>query len=245
MYGHRARIGYLSPILIAEPYVYEFYQVVPEGVALAVVTLNEDVATPEEAEECFKLGLQMAKRLAESGVDIIIQGSVGTNLIRGPEGINQFVQTVQNEYGVRATTSVTCQMEALKAVGAKRLAVLRARETHDNSNQAYWDYLTNAGYEIVGVDYFTKDPLYNWIHLGKVDPEETMQKAIDLGRKFPDADTILVTGPQIPFATKAENVEQETGQTVISSLLAQAWSTMRTCGVQDSIPGFGKLLRDH
>ena len=40
MYGTRARIGYTSPLLVSEIFPYEFYQLVPSGVTLALITLD-------------------------------------------------------------------------------------------------------------------------------------------------------------------------------------------------------------
>lgn len=69
--------------------------------------------------------------------------------------------------------------------------------------------------------------------------------ACELARDHPSADTILAPGPQIPFATRIEAVEQKSGKTVVSALQSQLWHCLRLCGVDDSITGYGRLLRDH
>ena len=55
MYGTRARIGYTSPPAVTETFPYEFYKIVPEGVTLAITTLNIVKMTDDEVKDGAKL----------------------------------------------------------------------------------------------------------------------------------------------------------------------------------------------
>jgi maleate isomerase len=65
---------------------------------------------------------------------------------------------------------------------------------------------------------------------------------IELGRE-PAVDGIFVSCTSLRVADIAEDVEQAIGKPVTSSNLALAWHCLRLAGVNDAIPGFGRLFR--
>ena len=68
--------------------------------------------------------------------------------------------------------------------------------------------------------------------------------AADLFRATPDADGVWITGALMPSVAAVEPLEQELGVPVVSSMQAMAWQSLRLAGVDDKIPGFGRLLRE-
>ena len=57
-----------------------------------------------------------------------------------------------------------------------------------------------------------------------------------------DVDTLLHVGGSLGFADMVEPLEARFGKPVISVLPATYWFALRTLGIQDPIPGFGRLL---
>jgi maleate isomerase len=79
----------------------------------------------------------------------------------------------------------------------------------------------------------------------KIVPEE---RALELGREvkglYPDIDTIYFSCPHYAMISAIEPLEHEFGITVVQPLQAIVWHTLRRCGVNDKIEGYGRLLRD-
>ncbi|MEK7216928.1 MAG: hypothetical protein AAB289_15185 [Chloroflexota bacterium] len=237
IYGHRARVGYLSGPLYAEAYPYEFYKMAPEGVSLIISTLRFNQGTKEEIDQCIALGYDIAREMTATGAQCIIQGVVPINLYYGPQGVQDFIERAERECGIPASTSVTAQVHALQAAGSKKLAVLGlGGERITNLDE----YVTSFGFDIVGYGFCN----YRYVDLGRISPEETCQKALELARSVPDADTIFVPAPHMPFVVGIERLEQETGKIVISAGQAILWEALRLCKVNDRVDGFGKLLRE-
>ena len=76
-------------------------------------------------------------------------------------------------------------------------------------------------------------------------PEE---RAVELGRelkeKYPDIDTIYYSCPHYAMIGAIDTLEKELGVTVIQPLQSIVWQTLRRCGVNDRIEGYGRLLRE-
>jgi maleate cis-trans isomerase len=72
--------------------------------------------------------------------------------------------------------------------------------------------------------------------------------ALDMGRKLkrehPAADSLLLPSPHWPTAGVIEQLERELGINVMTAQQAIVWDALRRCGVNDPIPGFGRLLRE-
>jgi maleate isomerase len=238
MYGARARFGYLSGPIFAESYAYEFYRMAPPGVTLMISTLKYEQGTMEEIQACVSLGDRIAQDMARAGASVIIQGVVPINLAFGPKFIDDWIETTQKRCGIPATTSVTTQMHALQAVGARKVAVLQVGA---NPVKGLNEYMESFGLEIVGA----RSGNFSLVKMSTVPPSDTMAVAREVARAFPDADTIYAPAPHLPFVVNIEALEQETGKSVVAAGQAIIWEGLRLSGVKDAVPGFGKLLSEH
>jgi maleate cis-trans isomerase len=238
MYGSRARFGYLSGPIFAESYAYEFYRMAPPGVTLMISTLKYEQGTQEEIEACVTLGDRIAAEMAKAGATVIIQGVVPINLAFGPKFIDDWIERTQEKCGVPATTSVTTQMHALQAVGARKVAVL---QVGPNPVKGLYPYMESFGFEVLGA--CTGN--FSLVKMSTVPPAETMAVAWQVASSYPDADTIYAPAPHLPFVVNIDELERESGKNVVAAGQAIMWEGLRLSGVSDSVAGFGKLLRVH
>ena len=56
-------------------------------------------------------------------------------------------------------------------------------------------------------------------------------------------DTIFVACTNVRLADQVESLEAELGKPVTSSNHAIAWHCLRLAGIDDAVPGFGRLFR--
>jgi len=80
------------------------------------------------------------------------------------------------------------------------------------------------------------------IELGRVSPEQ----AYELGRRTdrPDADVIVMPGGNWPAMSVVERLERELGKPVLANNAVSLWAALRLLKRNDSIPGYGRLLRN-
>ncbi len=124
---------------------------------------------------------------------------------------------------------------ALKAVGAKRIAIL-APMSAENSKSAQ-DYYEAGGFE---VPYTTS--------LGVKKSEEIIKVTVDqIHAGFDDIDhddidTLLHVGGALGIVDMIDDLEARYGKPVVSVNAANYWYALRQLGITEPIPGFGRLL---
>lgn len=245
MYGYRARIGYTSPPMLTEVFPYEFYRIVPEGVTLVLTTLSIRAITSSEVDESWEISLRAAREMAKAKVSVIVLGGGPINLSRGFDVMEETVRGIEAECGVPVTTSVKAQHHALERLGARSVGVViptiygvRAGESIRELNEGL---LKHHGYHVTG---FT-DTANSVEQPGGLAPLDLApQLARELVQAHPEIDTLLLPSPHWPVAGSVEAIEQELGVNVVSALQAIVWEALRLAGIDDRIPGFGRLLRD-
>ena len=74
--------------------------------------------------------------------------------------------------------------------------------------------------------------------------DETAERAYGLGRQVDHeaAEAVFISGVGMPTLGMIEALERDLGKPVISAASAMMWHALRTAGVQEPIPGYGRLL---
>jgi maleate isomerase len=234
-YGSRARIGYTCPVYLAEIFPYDFYKIVPDGVTLVTATASVWELTTEELKLSAEQSLRAAREMARIGVNVVVFGGVPVGFAAG-SGIDVIVEKLQAETGIPTTASLLCQNHALQAVGAKKVVVLRTGEGRRDQHMQEVERLGCTVLEVRGVGpgvYKTPPPA---------------QHTLDLARALlsdnPAADTLHCPSPHWPMAANIEALEDEFHVNVVTAGQAIVWEALRLAGIKDSIPGYGRLLRE-
>jgi len=235
MFGQRKRIGYIAPTVI-EVVAYEFYRFAPEGIGLTGVTCSIDDWRPEEFEKGLAQVASAATYLGSRGVDFIIHGGGPLVVARGPGYEDMIVRDVEAASKVKATTSIRAGMEALRHVGARRIAI--ASPYPKRHNDALAKHLTINGFEVVraaGMDLPFKE-------MQNLPPADIRSFVAGTIAAAPDCDAIYLPCPQWQAAQTVEELEQATGKPVIAYTHACFFAAFRTMGITDPIKGHGQLL---
>jgi maleate cis-trans isomerase len=242
MYGYRARIGYCSPPLVTETFCHEFYQMAPRGVTLMITTLAVTSlgvsSTAEQMNESHARSLSAAKAMARAGADLVVLGGNPINQSRGIENLDTICAELSREIGTKVVTSTQSQMSALRTLGARKVATVHPFTPEMNEDHAH--SMRNLGFEPAGVaacGYSVQD-------LGKVPGELALSLSRQVKREHPEADTIHPSCAHWATAHAIDQIEQDLGVNVMTSQQAIVWNALRTAGIEDRLPGFGRLLRE-
>jgi maleate cis-trans isomerase len=238
MYGHRARIGYTSPPIVTEVFPYEFYQMVPKGVTLVVSTLAVVGMTKSEIDKSYDLSVEFAREMARAGVDLVVLGGAPINLSRGFANVDGLIKETEQAVGVPVTTSITAQIEALRKVGAKNVAV--AHPFAESYNEMYRKYVDHYGFNFSGME-AAGETVTN---LGRIPIDTALKMGRRLKASHPLADTIWYSCPHWAVSEAIDVLERELDVSIVTANQAIVWHALRRCGVNDRIEGFGKLLRN-
>src|ERR1700759_5400726 len=149
MFGLRKRIGYITPTVM-EVVPYEFYRFAPDGVGLVGVTCNIDDWSEKFFDQALAQVTTAAAYLGSPAVDYVIHGGGPLIVARGKGFEEIIVADIEKASGGRATTGIRAAIDALRRVGAKRVAM--ASPYPKRHDIAMADYLGAHGFEIVSAE---------------------------------------------------------------------------------------------
>lgn len=239
IYGHRARIGYTVAAVTTEVYPIDWYKIVPDGVTLMMITLPLGDRSPDDVQKCYDISIQSAKTFAQSGADLVLLGGLPINLSRGFDKLDDFLKSLEDQIGVKVSSSTTAQRNAYKALGARKVGTVHPflpdqNPRHDRYIQEYFG-LESAGVYAGGS---------NLKALGKIPVTSALEWGRTLKKSHPEIDTFNFACPHWRVIDAIDPLEQELGVNVMTSLQAIAWESLRQTGVMDRIDGYGRLLRE-
>jgi maleate cis-trans isomerase len=238
MYGWRAKIGRISP----SPETVgceEWRRAMPDGVCLVETrTLLHDV-TVEGLTETVKQVERAALELASAEVDIILQAGTAIAFFRGFGHDQELSRRIIATTGIKATTSLTAVVEALRATGIKRPAIATPYLADIDARLA--TVLQQSGFEVAAIRGMG---LRRSIDMGKILPDETYRFAYEVARGAPGPDGIFISCGNLRTFEAIERLETDTGLPVVTSNQAGLWQTLRMIGIADRLPNLGRLLRD-
>lgn len=236
MYGWRARIGLLIPSnnAVIEP---ELGRMVPEGVAVHGARFLCGVEPPAHLDRKLVEAETQAARLADTKVDVMAYACLATSFFR-PDGWSEaFRRRVEELTGIPCLTAESALLEALAAVGARRLAVATPQASARNPHVERLfgrAGLTVEAIQALGIEDLTE--------MNRPGPETAYRLARAAARAAPDADAVCALATDFRTIEAIAPLERELGKPVITTNQAILWACLRRAGVAEPVAGFGRLL---
>ncbi|HWP56601.1 MAG TPA: hypothetical protein VNL14_01800 [Candidatus Acidoferrales bacterium] len=236
MLGWRARIGHVAPSR-GDTFVYEFYRILPDGFMLLNTTGTIRRLIDDHLEKQLQRIEEATLDLAENGADFIIIGGSPIFTRLGPGSDREIAAGLEAKAGVPVAAGMTCEIEALKHMGLKKIVV--ATPYPDKLTQRAADFLTASGIEVLkaeGLGIEKNSELSN-------QPEYAAYK---IGKKLffsvADADGIFLPCNRWPTIESVLLLERETKKPALSSTLCNIWYALHRLHIREDLKGRGKLL---
>jgi maleate isomerase len=236
-YGWRARIGliYLAPATVMEP---EFYAMAPEGVSIHTTRIPLREATVSglaQTTEGDRLE-QAAKLLSEAPLQCILFGGTSASFLQGLGWDIEIIKRLEAvSAGIPVTTTSTASVDALRAVGAKRVSFVGPYI--NDVTQRGRNFFAANGFEITGAHGMEISD--NWA-INALPLERIYQFAKSVVEHDADAVFISCTGMRSVGAIAA--LETDLKVPVVTAVQASFWKALRLSKVNDQVPGFGRLF---
>jgi maleate cis-trans isomerase len=145
-------------------------------------------------------------------------------------------QRMSKAAGVPAITSAQAIGQAVRALGARRIALV-SPYSQPVIERAKHYYESKYGLEVVALEGFAATDSYL---IGKLGPENARDAFARINR--PEIEILVVPGGNFPTMSFVSAWEQEFGKPVITTNQGALWAMMRIMGVRDPLPGLGRLL---
>ena len=237
MIGWRAKIGHVAPSR-GDILVYEFYRILPEGFLFLNSTGTVRRLIDDHLEKQLQRIEEAALDLAQAGAEFIIIGGSPMFTKLGFGSDTEIAERLSAKVGVPVAPGITCEVEALRHLGVKKLVVATPHE--DVLNERMARFLTAAGFEVLRIGGLG-------IQLNSAIAEQPAYAAYKIAKKLyleaPEADGIFIPCPRWPTASIISLLEEETGKPAVSSSLANLWYSLHRLHIREKIEGYGSLLK--
>jgi maleate cis-trans isomerase len=239
MYGWRARIGNISPTACAEIFPYEFYRVAPEGVTLVTTNLViRDARESSQVEASWHKFDTAFEDLLHTRVDHITLSGAPLVLANGIDRHRDLLKELRNRYPVPVGTSPQSFADALKYLGAVKLAV--GTSFIPAHNELVRKFLVSEGFDVLGIE--TLDTGMTSLEKAMLSPTQVFRHIRAVGKRYSACDAVLITSSAWPTLTMIQALEDDLGKPVVSSSMGQIWWPLKKLGIKAEIHGYGKLL---
>ncbi len=173
-----------------------------------------------------------AALLAMVKPDIIVIAHTATSYYLG-RGEAELLARLSAATGTRVVTAFASVVAALERLGVRRVA-LGAPYSAETTAQGH-AHLERHGFTVVHSE--------NLQGVSNI-YDETAERAYGLARMVdrPEAEAVFLSGTRMPSLPVLELLEEDLRKPAISSASAMMWHALRSCGVRQPIPGYGRLL---
>src|SRR5215470_19806995 len=232
----KVRIGLIIPSSnrMTEP---QFHRYAPGGVAVHVARVQMTGRHKKPIAALLDAVGGAASSLADARCNPIVFHCTGTSMAEGPEGEAALVRRVAQESGATAFSTAQAILEALQALGLRRVVLFSPYPQSTNDHEK--EFLAEHGIEVVrdvaldvgSSDEYIRVPVTRWIELAREHA------------RVP-ADGFFLSCTNTTQIEAIEAIERETGKPAINSNQATLWACLKripALGGMPCLPGLGRL----
>lgn len=242
--GWRKKFGVLGPSTntIVQP---EFDEMRPPG----VTNHYSRIYTPNAqaiSNESFMAGtavisdnmLEAVASVMTCAPDYLVAGMSAITFYGGVAGADAFQEKIENAAGVGLSIGSHSTTAALRAYGGiRRIAFVSPY--FPVANGEVRRYFEESGFEVTR-DICLQCP--SWTAIAEVSQDALRQTLSELDGD--DVDALVQVGTNLCMARLAAEAEAALGKPVLAINTATYWHALRNNGIQDQMPGFGRLLTE-
>lgn len=237
MYGSRGRIGHICPSIPLDMILNEFQALLPDGVLAVYTSLYIERLQQSDFDRAIARLDEAAGHMVEGEVDAIIVG--GGPVVAALGSDEAVVERTRAIAKVPTQSTTGAMLTGMERLGARKLVV--ATPYTEERNQLLRTYLEGQGYTVVGMKGLG---LTRGTDVAGLPFDATYNLGCEAVRANPGADAVYMPCARMPMVRNIEAIERDTEIPVVTSTQAMAWWGLRAMGIDDTIEGFGRLLRE-
>lgn len=233
----RGTIGIIKPTLRPGG-LEEFIRLLPEGIGVIPMFVNIRRGTVGEFKDVLGAFELKVRELAEAGVDLIHPEGAPPFMVHGLKGEKEIIHRWQTETGIRITTAGMTQVDAMRALGAKR--IVGVTYFTGDINTVFVKYFEDAGFEVLAMEGIDVP----FAEVGRLSSHEVYAHARKAFLAHPDADCLYMLGSGWRVLDIVQLLEQDLQVPVVHAVTARLWAIQRFLHVHQPRSGYGRLLAD-
>jgi maleate isomerase len=233
----RRRIGLLLPSsnTTQEP---EFTRIMPDGVTLHVARLPLRTVEPSSTARIVEDIESESQKLGDADVDAIVLAATAPSSRNGIGYDQELIKRIETASGRKATTASTALIQALTALGIKRLVI--GAPWSDATNATSAAFIEASGFSVLA--HRALGHIDN-LEIGLLDE----QTAYDMGVAVdqPDAEAVMLACGNWQTLGVVDRLEAAIDKPVLTTNQVSLWAVLRLADYHAPVFGWGRLLREH
>ena len=238
MYGWKGVVGLVKPTFRPGS-LDRFIRLMPEGVCVVPRYVGVSAGTEREFQEALAIAEERVAELAKLKVDLILIQGVPPVMLKGYKFDAELTDALQKKYGVAILTATRTQVDALKALKARR--IVGVTYFKDDLNPQFARFFEQGGFEVATMKGCIDTPFSD---LGKIPAEEIYAKAKKIFVEAGGGDCLYLLGAGWDCLPAIEPLERDLGTTVLSNVPADVWAAQKRLNIRAPVKGFGRLLEE-
>ena len=232
----RKKIGLILPSsnTTTEP---DFHRVLPPNVSVHSSRIWIVDTTLEDLDAMNRDAELAARYVGTAAVDVIAYACTSGSFLGGPGYDQDLLARIVAASGSPAVGTSPAMIEALRAVGVRRVSVVTPYL--DSINQRLTAFLEGHGFEVVSM---AGQQIVPNLEIGAQAPETILAFAKE--HLDPSADGYFLSCTNWRAMEVAEQLELDSGKPVITSNQATVWAAFRALGLTEPVLGNGRLLSE-
>jgi maleate cis-trans isomerase len=178
-----------------------------------------------------------SRLLGTAKVELVILAQTSASLF-ADDYDDVVTRRMSADAGVPAVTSAQAVGRAVRALGARRIAVVSPYSDEVNQRAGRY-FAAKYGLEAVALEGFGATDSYA---IGQLGPENARDAFARINR--PEIEVFVVPGGNFPTMTSIAGWEREFSKPVVTTNQASFWAMLRALGGGDRVPGCGRLLEE-
>lgn len=215
----------------------EYSRLLPPNLQVHVGRLGKGGDTPFSPSLDADLAYQ-SKMLGQAKVEVVALAQTSASLF--DDGYDAKAKELMAAgAGVPALTSAEAIGEAVRALGASRIALVSPYSAQVIGRaKAYYE--TRYGLSVVAMEGFGATDAYA---IGGLSADNATEAFVRIDR--PDIEILVVPGGNFPTMRHIAGWERRFGKPVITTNQAALWAMLQVMGVSAPLPGLGRLLEQN
>lgn len=231
----RARYGMIVPSSnrMAEPHAARFN---PQGVVAHATRVRMTGPHFMALEQLLPKVAEASELLADASCDTIVFHCTANSMAEGLAGEKKIADAIESATGKKAATTASATMAAFEILEARRVVLVSPypRPSHEHE----LEFLEEAGLEIVGERNLSLDGSTAYSAMPPSEWVDTMASM-----KNDKADVYFASCANIRAIEVLEEIEEILDAPVVTSNQLVIWNALRLAGIDDPLPGLGRLAR--
>jgi maleate isomerase len=233
--NYRGVVGDIKP-RATDSGLVDMIRLLPEGIGVIPVFLNLSEGTREEYGNSYGNYEKNIAYLASQKCNVICIEGAPPFMILGPTGEAKMVDGWKQKYKTDMFTSSQNQVNAFRALKAKKILGITA--AGPDLNKSYAKYFEDCGIGVVAMEGMDVD------FKSIPDVSRDMISAF-IKKKFAEhkgADAVYILGSALEALPLIAPLERDLKVPVVQAIAARIWEIQKRLNVHEPIKGYGRLL---